>query len=122
MTAIFAYAAHDVAFVAADTLRVDPINLLPRMRVCKVHHWSDLVIFGQTGTQHLSRLIMDIKLEKRQFIDQATGIVYFDDSENWFFQTFKKCRPLQTQAPAAASANVPCFHIVRCDSGSSLTR
>lgn len=88
MTAIFAYSSPTVAFVAADTFRSVPCSPLPSVIVRKAHFWSDQVVYGQTGTQFLSRLSADIQVAKQQWTDPITGAVYYDDSEDWLHKTF----------------------------------
>ncbi len=59
MTAIYAYANEQFAFVAGDTLRVDRNNM--HQTVSKVHHWSDSVLIAQAGeAQFLSDLILKL--------------------------------------------------------------
>lgn len=56
MTAIFAYAHEGTAFVAGDTRRVAPSGMATS--VCKVHQWSEGVVFAQAGeAQFLTQLI-----------------------------------------------------------------
>ena len=59
MTAIYAYAHDQIAFVAGDTLRVDRNGV--RRTVCKLHHWSDGVVLAQAGeAQFLSDLLQRV--------------------------------------------------------------
>ena len=59
MTAIFAYAQNDIAFVAGDSLR--NITLLGPTTVQKVHQWSPTVVFAQAGDGTFqSRLIANV--------------------------------------------------------------
>jgi hypothetical protein len=75
MTAIFAYAKGDIAFVAGDTLRADPLHVLPPACVVKVHDWSGTVVFGQAGNaHHQSAMIADIRQNKNYRPDDDTGL------------------------------------------------
>ena len=63
MTAIFAFATDDTAFVAADTLRNHP--LFGQVNAIKVHEWSDRVVPAQAGDgKFQSQLISEMKLAK----------------------------------------------------------
>lgn len=106
MTAIFAYVTADIAFIAGDTLRVDPSGLLPPMTICKIHYWSESVIFGQAGSQHQSSMISEMKLKKKQYTDPKTGNIYFDDSEHWLFQSFNSCQSIHYPRALAASGPI----------------
>ena len=88
MTAIFAYSSPTVAFIASDTLRAVPGMSLLSVSVSKSHFWSDQVVFGQSGTQFLSKLVGEIKVAKLQWTDTSTGAVQLDDSEGWLYKTF----------------------------------
>lgn len=94
MTAIFAYSSPTVAFIAGDTCRALPGSPMPSMITCKVHFWSDQVVFGQAGTQFQSKLIAYVKVAKQQWTDPSTGRAQFDDSESWLHKTFGLCQPL----------------------------
>jgi|SRR5437879_3477066 len=60
MTAIFAYAHAGIAFVAGDTRRVAPNGATTS--VCKVHQWSEGVVFAQAGeAQFLTQLIGKVR-------------------------------------------------------------
>ena len=75
MTAIFGYAEGDIAFVAGDTLRADPLHVFPPACVVKVHDWSDTVVFGQAGNaHHQSALIAEIRRDKNYRPDDDTGL------------------------------------------------
>ncbi|HME23702.1 MAG TPA: hypothetical protein VKI44_20645 [Acetobacteraceae bacterium] len=74
MTAIFAYAEGDIAFVVGDSMRTDPLHGLTLAPALKVHEWSGWVVFGQAGNaHHQSALIGDIKLNKGYRPDDDTG-------------------------------------------------
>jgi hypothetical protein len=47
MTAIFAYAAKNIAFVAGDTCRTSKANL--QYEACKMYPWSEHVLLAQAG-------------------------------------------------------------------------
>jgi len=79
MTAIYAYAHEQVAFVAGDTCRVDR-NRQGRS-VCKVHHWSDAVVLAQAG--------------EAQFLTQLIGVVrplmgFYPPTDEAFFDAFSE--------------------------------
>jgi hypothetical protein len=74
MTAIYAYAYDDIAFVAGDTRRLDPQGV-PRV-VSKLHHWSDGVVLAQAGeAQFLSDLLRKILPLAGFFPETAEGFV-----------------------------------------------
>ena len=79
MTAVYAYAHENVAFVAADTLRMGQCGM--PFRVCKVHHWSDKVLLAQAGeARFLTELIGKI-LPLRGF---------FPGTDDGFFDAFRQ--------------------------------
>lgn len=60
MTAIFAYASGDVAFVAGDSLRVIPMFGVVAAK--KVHQWSETVLLAQAGDgKFQSELVESLK-------------------------------------------------------------
>lgn len=63
MTAIFAYASGDEAFVAGDTLRNIP--MFGVVQATKVHQWSDTVLLAQAGDgKFQSELLGALKLAR----------------------------------------------------------
>jgi hypothetical protein len=65
MTAVFTYAGGDIAFVAADTMRVD--KTIPAV-ARKVYRWSDRIVFGQTGAgKYLGELAGAMITHRDQF-------------------------------------------------------
>lgn len=75
MTALFAFADQDTAFIAGDSLRADPLGLFPPATVTKIHVWSDEVLFGQAGTARLGTLIADMLAAQSTVPADATGLV-----------------------------------------------
>lgn len=73
MTAIFAFADGDYAFVAADTLR--QLALYGGLTATKVHEWSDHVVLAQAGEGIFqSRLIAQMKLARPILANQYPGL------------------------------------------------
>lgn len=50
MTAIFAFVFDNIAVLATDSLRVDPLGLFPNQTVQKSYCWKAVIPFGATGT------------------------------------------------------------------------
>lgn len=80
VTAIYAYAHEQIAFVGGDTLRVD-VNLVPRT-VCKLNHWSDTVVIAQAG--------------EADFLTELIGKLlplsgWLGSTDERFFEAFRAC-------------------------------
>ncbi|SMH61544.1 hypothetical protein [Azospirillum agricola] len=75
MTALFAFANQDTAFIAGDSLRADPLGLFPPATVTKIHVWSDAVLFGQAGSSRLGALIAAMLASRSTVSADATGLV-----------------------------------------------
>jgi hypothetical protein len=101
VTAIFAYAAGDIAFIAGDSLRGDPLKAFSIHTVFKIHHWGDRLVFGQAGSQYLSDWVMETRRRKSQWFDSATGSTIFDDLEVWFEKTLGISRATHYQEALA---------------------
>jgi len=84
MTAIFAYTNGQHALIASDSLRADPLGLLPTRAVQKIYAWSPKVLFGQTGTgdalDELANAMLDNKCN-------------FDSDVGGFCDAFNRHRP-----------------------------
>jgi hypothetical protein len=130
MTAIYAYAEGEIAFVGADTRRVDP-NGLPR-QVCKVRHWSDQVVLAQAGeAQFLTQLIEKIlplagffPFTDEGFIDafQNLNHVFWNKAEALYAE--KQAGPVPegiVLVAAAATENIPArIHKVSFQTGEAI--
>jgi hypothetical protein len=81
MTAIYAYARDEIAFVAGDTIRTDYRGV--QQPVCKLHRWSDRVLLAQAGeAEALSKLLLTV-------VPLAGWVGATADD---FVRTFQQCR------------------------------
>lgn len=59
MTAVFAFVFDEMAVIATDTLRVDPLGWLPNQVVEKSYCWKGLIPFGAAGTGAFVKRVAD---------------------------------------------------------------
>lgn len=88
MTAIFAYADGDVAFVAGDAARTYPV--FGRLNAIKVHRWSDTVLLAQAGDGvFLTRLLLRMRERAPAIRHHHASLA----SDQQFIQAFQSMRP-----------------------------
>ena len=101
MTAIFAYAKGDVAFVIGDTKR--GIALGDPVCAKKVHYWSDTVVIAQAGDgKFQSELLADLIVKQ----PNIEGALIGQPSDEQFLEGFRRRRPTHYQDAAKFYSNL----------------
>lgn len=83
MTAVFAFVFDEMAVIATDTLRVDPLGYFPNQTVGKSYCWKGVIPFGAAGTGAFVKRVAD-----KMALSEAN---YSADKEG-FLAAFEKAR------------------------------